>query len=85
MKTFIYNAQTSEVIQREMTPEEIAQMQEIEQVEIPYDQRVVSLIRSRYSIDDEIAINRQKDAKPDEWQEYYNFCEMCKQEAKGKI
>ena len=43
----------------------------------------VELIRERYSIDDEIAILRQKDTKQDEYQAWYDFCESCKVQAKG--
>lgn len=78
------NAQTGKITTREMTAEEISAMQEMEnapQPEIPYEQRVVNLIRDRYSIDDEIGINRQKDSKPDEFQEYFDYCEWCKNEA----
>ncbi len=47
-----------------------------------YEQKVVELIRQRYSINDELAILRQKDQKPEEYQEYYNYCENCKQQIK---
>lgn len=87
MKETIYNFITGEIkeIEREMTPEEIAQMQEIEnlpQPEIPYSEKVVNLIRQKYSVDDELAIQRQKDEKPMEWQEYYNYCEWCKEQVR---
>ena len=77
----IYNAQTGEVTTRELTPEEIAQMENMPQPEITYEEKVVSLIRQRYSIDDEFAIQRQRETKPDEWQEYFDYCEWCKNEA----
>lgn len=47
-----------------------------------YEERVVELIRERYSVDDEIAILRQKDTKQEEYQAWYDFCEECKREAK---
>ena len=47
-----------------------------------YEQKVVELIRQKYSINDELAILRQKDQKPEEYQEYYNYCENCKQQVK---
>lgn len=37
-----------------------------------------SLIREVYSIDDELAILRQKDSKPEEFDEYDRFAEECK-------
>jgi hypothetical protein len=44
--------------------------------------KVVALIRVRYSIDDEIAIQRQKEEKPERFQAYYNFVEQCKNSLK---
>ena len=88
MKERSFNVQTQEWEERELTPEEIAAMQELENLplpEIPYEQRVVDLIRQKYSVDDELAIQRQKDEKPDEWQDYYDFCELCKQEVRAEM
>lgn len=48
---------------------------------ISYDQLVSDLIRERYTVDQELAINRQRETKPEEFQEYFNFCEQCKQKA----
>jgi len=47
-----------------------------------YGNVVEELIRQRYSVSQELAILRQKDAKPEEYIEYYNYCEECKVEAK---
>ena len=47
-----------------------------------YEELVVMKIRERYSIDDELAILRQRDVKQDEFAEYNNFCEQCKAEAR---
>ncbi len=49
---------------------------------IPYKDRVINRIRERYSLDDEIAILRQKDTKPFEFQAYNDFVEKIKQEEK---
>lgn len=49
---------------------------------IPYEQIVVDKIREKYSIDDEFAILRQRDTKPEEFAEYNAYCEACKAEAK---
>lgn len=78
------NCQTGEVTERELTPEEIQQYEAMQapQEVIPYEQRVVALIRERYTIDDEIAINRQRETKHDEWKEYFAYCEWCKIEAR---
>jgi len=47
-----------------------------------YGNVVEELIRQRYSTSQELAILRQKDAKPEEYIEYYAYCEECKVEAK---
>ena len=63
----------------EYTPEETAS----EEYVPTYEEKVVELIREKYSIDDEIAILRQKDTKQEEYQAWYDFCESCKAQAKG--
>lgn len=50
-----------------------------------YSANVSSLIRRRYSVDDELAILRQRDSKPDEFAEYNTYCEQCKAKAKSLI
>lgn len=50
-----------------------------------YANLVSKLIRERYSVDDEMAILRQKETKPEEWETYNTFCEECKAKAKGEI
>ena len=50
---------------------------------IPYEQRVVSRIRERYSVDDELAILRQRDTKPEEFAEYNAFVERIKAEERA--
>lgn len=40
--------------------------------------RIIFEIRKKYSIDDELAILRQKDTKPEEFQEYFEFVENIK-------
>lgn len=47
-----------------------------------YEQRVVALIRQRYTIDQELAIQRQRDSKPEEFAAYNAYCEQCKAQAK---
>lgn len=47
-----------------------------------YEELVVMKIHERYSINDELAILRQRDTKPDEFEEYFNYVEQCKAEAK---
>ena len=50
---------------------------------IPYEQRVVNRIRAVYSIDDELAILRQRDTKPLEFAEYNAFVEKVKAEERA--
>lgn len=50
---------------------------------IPYEQRVVNRIREVYSIDDELAILRQRDTKPEEFAEYNAFVEKIKAEERN--
>jgi hypothetical protein len=47
-----------------------------------YKDKIVSAIRTKYSVDDELAILRQKDSKPEEFQEYFDFVERIKQRLK---
>ena len=65
----------------EYTPEETASDEYVPS----YEERVVELIRERYSVDDEIAILRQKDTKQEEYQEWYDYCEACKAQAKENV
>lgn len=50
-----------------------------------YSATVSSLIRKRYSVNDELAILRQRDSKPDVFAEYNTYCEQCKTKAKSLI
>ena len=47
-----------------------------------YSEKVVSLIREKYLLDEELALERQRDSKPQEFSEYFEYCEACKQKAK---
>ena len=44
--------------------------------------KIVAYIRERYTIDQEFAILRQRDTKPEEFAEYDKYCEECKARAK---
>lgn len=43
-----------------------------------YESIVVAMIRERYTIDEELSIQRQRDEKTGEFQEYFDYCEECK-------
>ena len=66
-------------IYRDMTEQEIAEM-EANMPTIPYEQRIVNRIREKYSVDDELAILRQRESKPDEFAAYNDFVEGIKRE-----
>ena len=60
-----------------------------EAVEVPieeqYKNRIVELIREKYSVDDELAILRQRDNKIEEFNEYNQFVESVKVIAHNEI
>ena len=47
-----------------------------------YEERVEQLIREKYSVNQEFAIQRQRETKLDEFTEYFAYCEECKATAK---
>jgi hypothetical protein len=59
--------------QPEVTPEQM------------YKDRVIELVRAEYSVDDELAILRQRDTKIDEFNSYNTFVEECKVTARREI
>ena len=50
-----------------------------------YEERVEHLIREKYNINQELAIQRQRETKPEEFAEYFAYCEECKAEAKKEF
>ena len=69
----------------------VADFEEVPESDIPkyteadYKAEVRQLIAERYSIEDELALQRQKDAKPEQYAEYDAFCEECKVKAKALL
>lgn len=53
--------------------------------ELSYEDVIVRMIRLKYSLNQELAILRQKDSKLAEYNEYYQYAELCKAEAKAFI
>lgn len=53
--------------------------------EAKYKQMVEMLIREKYSLNDELAVLRQRDTKPEEFEEYNNYAESCKLRAKEEM
>lgn len=50
--------------------------------EVTYSKIVEAIIRTKYSMSDEIALIRQRETKEDEFNEYYSFAEQAKEWAK---
>lgn len=74
-------------VYRDMTPEEVSAAEAAERKywqSVSYDEAVDAEIRKRYSVSQEFAILRQKDEKPDEYAEYFAYCEECKAYVKNK-
>ena len=73
-------------VYRDMTPEEEAEFNEmITSIPHPsYEDRVVMRVRARYSVDDELAILRQRDSKSEEFADYNAYVEQIKKEEKAK-
>ena len=53
-----------------------------EQVQAEYENAVNAKIREKYTLSQELAILRQQTEKPEEYAEYYAYCEQCKAQAK---
>lgn len=49
------------------------------------EQLIIDLIREKYTINQELAILRQRDSKPNAYEIYNNFVEGCKAQAKAII
>ena len=58
---------------------------EIKITEAEYPSFVAMKIHEKYSVDDELAILRQRDEKPEEYAEYFAFCEKVKSEVRRLI
>lgn len=57
----------------------------IERELFEYENAIVSLIRRKYNLNQELAILRQRDVKPEEFSEYNAYVEQCKQEVKNNL
>ena len=55
------------------------------EAKIEYETKIVSLIRKKYNINQELAILRQRDTKPEDFAEYHKYVEQCKAQFKNKI
>ena len=50
-----------------------------------YENKIVALIRQKYNINQELAILRQRDTKPEEFAEYNEYVEQCKEQVKNEL
>ena len=55
---------------------------ENQNMRINREQMIAKVINTRYSVDDQIAILRQRDAKPEEYEAFYAFAEQVKADVK---
>lgn len=69
----------------EISEDEATSLTAARTAEAAYKQRIITLIRARYDQDDETAILRQRDTKPDEFAEYNAFVEECKSKARAEV
>lgn len=83
MKELRYDAQTGGLEYKEYTPDNIPEIEILQMAQ--YENKVIELIRQMYTIDEELAIQRQKETKPNEFEIYFNYCEECKLKAKEQF
>ena len=50
-----------------------------------YENLIVKKIRAKYTINEELAILRQRDTKPTEFAEYNDYVEACKAAVKAEL
>lgn len=50
-----------------------------------YEAEIIRRIRNRYTVNQELAILRQRDTKPEEFAEYNDFVEKCKKKVKEEL
>lgn len=59
--------------------------QQEERAVVEYENAIVALIRKKYNLNQELAILRQRDSKPEEFAEYNAYVEQCKAEVKNNL
>ena len=55
---------------------------ELTEPQLDYNEVVDGLVRQKYSLSEELAILRQRDSKPDEFEAYNTYAEECKAKAR---
>ena len=69
------------VYEYEEAPEATDNGTETSPVPMDYGETVNGLIRQKYTLSEELAILRQRDTKPEEFEAYNAYAESCKEEA----
>ncbi len=88
---FIHRLDTGSYFKRStlLPGDTIDKFEEVDEVpeepEINYNDEVNNMIRARYSLSEELAILRQRDSKPDEFNAYNEYAEYCKSEVKKRM
>ena len=70
------------VYEYEEAPEATDNGTETPPAQIDYGERVIGLIRRKYTLSEEWAILRQRDTKAEEFEVYNAYAESCKEEAR---
>lgn len=50
-----------------------------------YESEIIRRIRKRYTVNQELAVLRQRDTKPEEFAEYNAYVEKCKADIKAEM
>ena len=50
-----------------------------------YEAMIIRKIRAKYTVNQELAVLRQRDSKPSEFAEYNAYVEQCKAEVKAEL
>ena len=50
-----------------------------------YESEIIRRIRKRYTVNQELAVLRQRDTKPEEFAEYNAYVEKCKADVKEEL
>lgn len=67
------------------TADKFEEVDAVPEQSINYNEEVNSMIRQRYSLSEELAILRQRDTKPEEFEVYNEYAEYCKVEVKRRM
>ena len=65
--------------------EKIREEEAVREKQTLYENRVEELVGVKYSVRQELSIQRQRDEKPEEFKQYYEYVEQCKAQAKAEI